>query len=916
MNNQTNRREHRRFLGIWKQRKRRCFPAAMWLLVFALAAAGFPAAVLGQELQALSQSRLETSMPPEPPVYIMWEDFRSSFGSHNHALALEAGAGGTGSIAIDGSLDEWGPYAELRLPQNEAQLAMTGWSGPEDVSASVYMAYDEQYFYWAARVTDNVHTPVSDSTMWRGDSIQFAFSPDGTYGPEYGINYMDGQAHVWQFSEGKAIEGAAQITVAAVQGGNEIVYEVKMPWSTIYTGKPETNVLPFTMLFNDNDGAGRRGWMEWTPGIGKAKSPASHAQVHLIPAETDWSFWVEGPKEVPVSATVEYAVYAVNWESAPVTLQLKSEALGADRSLTVPGRTVAEVRLPFAPAEAGDHPLDFALTASGGGERQQELVATAVMTPAEVEARLNAVAAKLPQLEGLLQQCEAQGLATDYERINYAVIKDFIGYGKEDIVQGRLSRAYYVAVELQELYEEAAGKLQGYLNGSGTPLAVPRYVTGRPAIDGYSFVGDTKVRSTGAVEERPIFFTGYGAFTKVREDIPKFQDLGANAIQIEIGPRDVILDKKDFINQYSVSRAGNVNAAAEVVEGVSHSGLRSLQISNSSPYQSNVYINVAQTIAVEPNTTYQFKVWVKGNNARNTWFPGGASMKQRKSFPSGTYDWQEVVYEYTTGPQETSYKLMVLSENTGVIWVDDLWVGKLGSDVNLVANSGFEDLGGYDENKEYVVSTGKIQSDIEQALTRAATHDVAVNLLISPHYFPAWALTKWPELNVANNGFIKFSLFQPMAQAIMEDYLRALIPAVKDYPSLHSITLTNESVYQSNKDAYALPFWHSYLEELYGGDIGELNRVYQSGYAAFTEVPMPANVTASPWSYDYVMFNNDYFSRWHEWMAGIIHELAPELAVHAKIMGDPRGSLSWGVDIERFSEFSQINGNDNWNYIN
>lgn len=155
-----------------------------------------------------------------------------------------------------------------------------------------------------------------------------------------------------------------------------------------------------------------------------------------------------------------------------------------------------------------------------------------------------------------------------------------------------------------------------------------------------------------------------------------------------------------------------------------------------------------------------------------------------------------------------------------------------------------------------------------------------------------------------------------MAQFIIEDYLRALIPAIKDYDSLQSLTLTNESVYMANKDAYALPAWQEYLEGIYDGDIGQLNGVYQTAYSSFSEVPMPENITASPASYDYVLFNQDYFASWHEWMAGIIHELAPELPVQAKIMGDPRGSLSWGVDIERFSEFSQINGNDNWNYIN
>lgn len=913
MNNQTNRLGQRRFRSIRAPWKRRCSAAAVWLLVFALAAGGFPAAVLGQELQALPQSAAEVSSPPEPPVYTAWEDFRSSFGSHHHALALEAESG---AIAVDGSLADWQPYAELRLPADSAQIQMSGWAGPEDVSASVYMAYDNDYFYWAAKVTDNVHAPVAGSTMWRGDSIQFAFSRGAAYGPEYGINYMDGAAHIWRFSEGKAQAGADGITAAAVQQGNEITYEVRMPWNTIYSSRPAADVLPFTLLINDNDGSGRRGWVEWTAGIGKAKSPSSHGRVHLIPAGEEWSIWAEGPAETAVNATVYVSVYAVNWQPHPATLQLASDALGTSTGLELPGRTVAEVRLPFTPNQAGDYTLDFAVSDAAGRSAQTLAAVSAVKAPAEVAAMLDAVGAKLPGLESLLLACEAQGLSTDYERINYTVIKDFVAYGKEDIAQGRLSRAYYVAVELEKLFGEAKQALEGLLDGSRSPVTVPRYITGRPEVEGGSFMANTAVRSTGAVEERSVFFTGYGAFNKVREDIPKFQDLGVNAIQVEIGPRDVVLDKTDFINQYSVSRAGNVNATAAVAEGVSHSGSRSLRIANSSPYQSNVYINVAQTVAVEPSTTYQFKVWVKGDNAHNTWFPGGSSMKQRKSLPSGTYDWQEVTYEYTTGSQETSYKLMVVSENTGTIWVDDLWMGKAGSSVNLAANPGFEDLGGFSSEKEYVVSTKKIQSDIVQVLQNAAANQVSVNLLVSPHYFPAWALAKWPELGISSNGFIKFSVFHPMAQPIIEDYLRALIPLVEPYGSLHSITLTNESVYQTNKDPYALPFWHSYLSEVYGGDIAGLNRVYGSSYAAFSEVPMPANVSAAPQAYDYVLFNNDYFARWHEWMAGIIRELAPDLPVHAKIMGDPWGSLSWGVDIERFSEFSQINGNDNWNYIN
>ncbi|MGN7763490.1 beta-galactosidase [Paenibacillus sp. 22594] len=899
--------------------------ALCFLLIVSIAAGGFPLAVYGEQLKAVAIKGAAPTLRALPataafsvygelaPVITDWEEFRRSFGSHNHALALEAGD----NITIDGNMDEWAGYGEVRLPVADAQVLISGWGGPADVSASVYLTYDEDNFYWAAKVTDNAHTPVSDSTMWRGDSIQFAFSPGGTYGPEYGINYMDGQAHVWQFSEGGAAQGAEGITAAATQSGQDIFYEVRMPWTTISAAMPGNGELPFTLLFNDNDGAGRRGWIEWTPGIGKAKSPADHAVLHLVPSADPWSFWVEGPKEINVNSTVSFSVYAVNWTSEVRSFHLSSGLSGVEEDFTLPGGSVAEWTLPFSTAEPGEHQLEFTLTEQGApAGKRQELKVTAVIAPVQIEAMLDAVNAELPGLEQLLLQCEAQGLSTDYERINYTVIKDFVGYGKEDIRQGRLGRAQYVAAGLETLFNEAQTQLEGYLDGSLTPQSAPRYVSGRPEISGYSFLGGTKVRSTGFTEERPIFFTGYGHFSQVKRDIPKLQDLGTNVIQMELGPRDVILDNKDFVNRYTVNRSGGVSATAAIVEGIGHSGNNSLKISNASPRQSNVFINVSQTLQVEPETTYEFKVWVKGDNANNVWFPGGTGWKQRKSFPAGTYDWREVSFEYTTAAGEVSYPLVILSENTGTVWLDDLSVVKSGSTVNLVQNPGFEDLGGYSAEKEYVVSTRKIESDLKPVLQRAEDYDVAVNLLISPHYFPDWALAKWPELKVANNGFIKFSLFRPMAKDIIEDYLRALIPVIKDYGSLQSLTLSNESVYQANKDPYALPAWREYLEEDYGGSIAQLNSVYGTAYASFAEVTMPDNVTASPLSYDYVLFNQDYFASWHEWMAGIIHELAPDLPVQAKIMGDPRGSLSWGVDIERFSQFSQINGNDNWNYIN
>jgi hypothetical protein len=36
------------------------------------------------------------------------------------------------------------------------------------------------------------------------------------------------------------------------------------------------------MLVNDNDGSGRRGWLEYGSGIGSAKDPTLYLDLHLI----------------------------------------------------------------------------------------------------------------------------------------------------------------------------------------------------------------------------------------------------------------------------------------------------------------------------------------------------------------------------------------------------------------------------------------------------------------------------------------------------------------------------------------------------------------------------------------------------------------------------------------------------------
>ncbi|MFD0712431.1 chitobiase/beta-hexosaminidase C-terminal domain-containing protein [Paenibacillus sp. GCM10027626] len=818
-------------------------------------------------------------------------------------------------ISIDGDLDDWAGQAGIELPADaKRQVQMSDWKGESDLSGKIKYAYDEDYFYMAAKVTDNTHKAFAGDMMWKGDSLQLAFSADGiAYGPEYGLALVGGEPQTAQWSAGTGTLGREAIELQAVRYGNETIYEARLPWEAIFAGGMPPQFY-FSMLINDNDGGERKGYIEWTGGIGRFKDPTQFALLKPVGPDEKWDMWIIAGVEPN-----DYTVSIPNYSDEPLTVDLAVPLLQIQGTITVPPKTVLRKQLTVGQLSPGKHMLEAVAAEQGSGIQLSRTETINVLADAAaLKVRFDAIAARLPQLEQLLKDAETSDLATDYENVNYTVIKNFLTYGRQDIAQGYLERAQYVAEELEKLHAEAESRLQAYLNGTASPWELPRYVTGESIeINDYSFLADTIAPGEAVAKKRPVFFTGYGHFGQVRADIPQFKGYGTNTIQMEIGLSSVIKEPGS-LRGWSINKAGAVNASAVIDHSVYKSGNGSIRITNASPQAPQVYLNVMQNVAVKPNTTYVIKAWVKGEQVSNVWFPGGANWAVRKKFPEGSYDWTEQQMSYTTGENETRFPFLIVSEGiSGKVWVDDVSMTEEGSSENLLENSGFEQVYASEPGKEYAISTETIEKDILKELQKAANNNIAVNLLISPHYFPEWAFAKWPEARFADNSqFIKYNIDHPQAREMLEQYLRTLIPLVKDAPALHSITISNEPVYETNKQTVYLLAWQQYLSSLYD-DIGKLNQVYGTAYSAFADVPMPSGIQATPHFYDWVLFNNTVFGDWHKWMADIIKEQAPDIPLHSKTMngGFLRGALVWGVDPERFTEFSQINGDDNVSYL-
>ena len=209
----------------------------------------------------------------------------------------------------------------------------------------------------------------------------------------------------------------------------------------------------------------------------------------------------------------------------------------------------------------------------------------------------------------------------------------------------------------------------------------------------------------------------------------------------------------------------------------------------------------------------------------------------------------------------------------------------------------------------------------DSVAARAAKANVAVNLLLSPHYFPRWALEKWPHLAGCGGGFFKYCTYADEAKDLIKRYLQIVIPHIRGNPALHSVCLSNEPETHVYGGCPVLRReWPIWLRRRHG-DIAALNREMATAYRSFEEVPMPAGSTGNARSRilaEFVRFNTEQFAKWHEWMADCIHGMAPEMQIHSKISvggvfndSDP---ILYSVDPEAFGAFSNFNGNDSSDY--
>ena len=203
---------------------------------------------------------------------------------------------------IDGVIDkdEWFTEAPFKLMYKSQIKQIEDWKGVDDVGGNAYCMYDKDNFYICAEITDNILGDNDEQErIWANDSIQFAFAPERVKNgirTEYGIGLVNGESKIERYSfvtVDTSITGmydkndfsALQYVVKRDEENKKTIYEAKIPWTQIYGN--DFNIfrydsLYFSTIVNDNDKEGRRGWIEFCPGIGESKDPSQFIDVPLL----------------------------------------------------------------------------------------------------------------------------------------------------------------------------------------------------------------------------------------------------------------------------------------------------------------------------------------------------------------------------------------------------------------------------------------------------------------------------------------------------------------------------------------------------------------------------------------------------------------------------------------------------------
>lgn len=211
-------------------------------------------------------------------------------------IALKA----TSPPTIDGDLSDWALVEGIYLDEWEDSGGTS--KGPDDISLTFYVIWDDDNLYFAAEVADDehLHEHTGDS-IWNGDSIQVAIEPTGerppggfagvSYEYNFGLDSNDeivlsrlhGHPEGWPAHLADHLSNEDELVIVRDDDKEKTYYELRIPAEDIAPAEfVAGSEIGFAMICNDGDGAapGQTGWVGW--GSLAIVSGKDNAEMNLV----------------------------------------------------------------------------------------------------------------------------------------------------------------------------------------------------------------------------------------------------------------------------------------------------------------------------------------------------------------------------------------------------------------------------------------------------------------------------------------------------------------------------------------------------------------------------------------------------------------------------------------------------------
>lgn len=194
-------------------------------------------------------------------------------------IALKA----TSPPTIDGDLSDWALVEGVYLDEWEENGGTS--DGPDDISLTFYVIWDDDNLYFAVEVTDDEHLHQNTGdTIYDGDAIQLAIDPTGkrpaggfdnvSYEYNFGLGVNDevvlsrlfGHPEGWPSHLADHLSNEDELVVVRDDGKKKTYYELRIPAEDIAPAEFVANSeIGLGMICNDGDedAPGQMGWVGW-----------------------------------------------------------------------------------------------------------------------------------------------------------------------------------------------------------------------------------------------------------------------------------------------------------------------------------------------------------------------------------------------------------------------------------------------------------------------------------------------------------------------------------------------------------------------------------------------------------------------------------------------------------------------------